>query len=288
MNEVIPPLAHWVHDLSPFLVEFPAGWPLGGIRWYGIAYIAGFAVAWWLLARYERKGLTSIHADQRSALFTALIIGVLLGGRLGYMLLYGLEDLLSNPASFFRVWEGGMASHGGMIGVALALIWFARTEGVHLLHVGDLVASVAPAGLFFGRIANFINGELWGTPTTQPWGVVFPESPPEVNPATGSFEVVARHPSQLYQAALEGLFLLAWCQWRIRRGALRTPGTVVSEFLILYGIVRIGAEFFREPDLGISLIFGMSRGQFYSIFLIAAGMVLKWRLVRKSWPCTND
>lgn len=281
-----PPLAaHWVHDLSPFLIEFPDGWPLGGIRWYGIAYLAGFGVAWWMLARYERKGLTPINADQRSALFTALIIGVLLGGRLGYMLLYGLGDLFSNPLTFFKVWEGGMASHGGIIGVALALVWFARTSGVNLLHVGDCIASVAPAGLFFGRIANFINGELWGTPSTVSWAVIFPDSPAIANHATGRFEIVARHPSQLYQAALEGLFLFAWCQWRIHRGALRTRGAIVSEFLILYGVVRIGAEVFREPDAGISLILGMSRGQFYSIFLILIGIALKIAIARKSRPC---
>lgn len=281
-----PAPSHWIHDLSPFLIEFPEGWPLGGIRWYGIAYLAGFAVAWWMLGRYERKGITPINADQRSTLFTALILGVLLGGRLGYMLLYGLGDLLANPLSFFRVWEGGMASHGGMIGVALGILWFARTQGVNWLHVGDCIASVAPAGLFFGRIANFINGELWGTPSQVPWAVVFPDSPPVINPDTGRFEFVSRHPSQLYEAALEGLFLLGWCQWRIRCGALRTPGAIVSEFLILYGVVRIGAEFFREPDVGISLILGMSRGQFYSLFLIAAGLALKGWIARKSRSCT--
>ena len=180
--------------------------------------------------------------------------------------------------SFFRVWEGGMASHGGFIGVAAALAWFGRSEKIPFLHLSDLVASVAPAGLFFGRIANFINGELWGTPTRVRWAVVFPNS---ADPGTPLHLVLPRHPSQLYEAALEGLVLFAFTQWRFWRSDIvrAQPGRLVGEFLIAYAIVRAIGESFREPDA--SLILGLSRGTFYSAFLVAAGLAL---ILRKPAP----
>jgi phosphatidylglycerol:prolipoprotein diacylglycerol transferase len=268
----------WVHDLSPFLFRFPQN-PLGleGIRYYGLAYLLGFLGAWWLLRCYDAKDRFKIDAETRSNLMTAVILGVLVGGRLGYMLLYDFSAFLANPLLFFRVDQGGMASHGGFAGVILALVWFARKR-YRLFELGDLIASVAALGLCLGRIANFINGELWGRVSQVSWAVIFPNSPPAYNPELGHFAPQPRHPSQLYEAALEGLLLFTFMQWRFWRN--RTPvGQLSGEFLMGYGVVRIIAECFREPDA--SLLFGMSRGQFYSIFMILAG-VLVIRIARKN------
>jgi len=164
-----------------------------------------------------------------------------------------------------------MASHGGFVGVMLALAWFARRRKMSFLHLGDLVVSTVPAGLFFGRLANFANGELWGNSATVPWAVIFPNSAP---PHTPLHLIVPRHPSQLYEAALEGLALFAFVQWRFWRGRLpeRQPGRLSGEFLVAYAVARAIGEIFREPDAG--LLFGLSRGTFYSIFLAAGGLAL--------------
>lgn len=260
---------YWVHDLSPFLVRFPEN-PLGidGIRYYGLAYLLGFVAAWALLRVYNAREKFSIDADARATLMTAVIIGVLGGGRLGYMLMYDLSAFLQNPLLILRVDQGGMASHGGFVGVLLALFWFARKQDCRLLDLGDVIVTLAPLGLCFGRIANFINGELWGRVTTVSWAVIFPDSPAAYNAVTHTFGQEPRHPSQLYQAALEGALLFAYVQWRFWRA--RPPmGQLGGEFLIGYGIVRIIGELFREPDA--ALIAGLSRGQFYSIFIILAG-----------------
>ena len=201
---------------------------------------------------------------------TAVILGVLLGGRLGYMVLYDWEAFLQNPLLFFRVDQGGMASHGGIIGVTIALIYFARKR-FRFLELSDSICSIAPLGLFFGRIANFINAELWGRPSSASWAVIFPQSPAFYNPDTGLFEPLARHPSQLYQAALEGGLLFAYLQWRFwfKRPSI---GMISGEFLCGYGILRSIGELFREPDA--SLIASMSRGQFYSLFMLVTGLLI--------------
>ena len=263
-----PPLAYWVHDLSPFLYKFTDTF---GIRYYGLAYLAGFATAWLLLQAYGRKGLTPLRGERVGDLMTALVIGVLVGGRLGYFLLYTPGALLRDPLTLFRVWDGGMASHGGFLGVAFALWWSGRTFALPWRHLGDLVVSVAPAGIFFGRIANFINGELWGKPSTVPWAVIFPES---AEPGTPAALIAPRHPSQLYAAALEGLLLLALTQWLVWKTPLlrRAPGRIAGVFLLGYAVVRAVDEIFREPDA--SLFFGLSRGTFYSLFLVIGGLAL--------------
>jgi len=263
------PLAYWVHDLSPFLGPH---WGNLGLRYYGLGYLLGFLAAWWLLVRYARAGRSQLLPEKIPDLMFALVIGVMLGGRLGSFLLYHPDQLLQDPLSFFRVWEGGMASHGGMLGVALALAWFSRKEHIRFLHLGDLITSVAPPGLLFVRIANFINGELWGKPAVVAWAVIFPASP---------YPRVPRHPSQLYEAALEGGVLLAFMQWRFWRSddVRQSPGRLSGEFLLAYAFVRAVGEVFREPDA--SLILGLSRGTFYSIFLVAAGLAL---ILRKSPP----
>ncbi len=268
---------YWIHDLSPFLLRFPEN-PLGleGIRYYGLSYLLGFLGAWWLLRFYNARGRFLIDADNRSTLMTAVILGVLVGGRLGYLILYDFAAFAANPLLFFRVDQGGMASHGGILGVSLALVWFARKR-YRLFELSDAIASITPLGLCFGRIANFINGELWGRVTNVSWAVIFPASPPVYDPASGVFAPEPRHPSQLYQALLEGALLFAYLQWRFWKQ--RPPvGQLSGEFLLGYGILRIIGECFREPDA--SLLFGLSRGQFYSIFLILAG-ALVIRLARR-------
>jgi phosphatidylglycerol:prolipoprotein diacylglycerol transferase len=256
------PLAYWVHDWDPFLIEFTNGI---GIRYYGLAYVFGLIGGAWLLIRYARAGRSQLRTDKVSDLMIALVLGVLIGGRLGSYFLYdGWQNFRSDPLGIFRVWEGGMASHGGFIGVTIALWWFGRHQQIPFRHLGDLVASVTPFGLLLGRIANFINGELWGKPATVPWAVIFPQSG----------DGLPRHPSQLYEAALEGALLLAYAQWRFwRSDVVRThPGRLAGEFLIGYAAVRAIGELFREPDA--DLILGLSRGTFYSIFLVGAGLVL--------------
>ncbi|MCX6938030.1 MAG: prolipoprotein diacylglyceryl transferase [Verrucomicrobia bacterium] len=262
------PLAYWVHDLSPFLIQFS---DTAGIRYYGLAYLAGFAAGWWLLNRYGRKGLTALNHERIADLMTALVIGVLVGGRLGYFLFYQPSELVRDPLIILRVWEGGMASHGGFLGVALALAWCARGFRMPWVHLGDLVASVAPAGIFFGRIANFINSELWGRPTRVPWAVIFPES---ARPGTPTLLIEPRHPSQLYAAALEGLLLLGLTQWLLWKTPWlrQKPGRITGVFLLAYAVVRAITELYREPDAG--LILGLTRGTFYSIFLVVGGLTL--------------
>lgn len=261
-------LAFWVHDLSPFAFRFSETF---GIRYYGLAYIAGFAAAWWLLARYSTRRLTPLNASQLGDLITALVIGVLIGGRLGYFVFYEPEVLLRAPLTLLKIWDGGMASHGGFIGVAAALWWVARATRLPWRHLADIIVSVAPAGLMFGRIANFINGELWGKPTRVPWAVIFPASEA---PDTPLHLMLPRHPSQLYAAALEGLVLLVFMQLLVWKTSLlrRSPGLISGWFLIGYALMRTVSELFREPDA--SLILGLSRGTFYSVFVAIAGLVL--------------
>lgn len=268
---------YWVHDLNPVIFQIS---DTLAVRWYGLAYVAAFIVAFGLLHLYWRKGRSPLGPPQQESLAMALILGVVIGGRLGYFLLYDLQALAGNPLVFFKVWEGGMASHGGFAGVAVAALWTARRQGIDALRLGDLIASVAAQGFFLGRMANFINGELWGKVTDLPWAVIFPQSAPEGMP----IELIpARHPSQLYQGMLEGLLLFGYMQlrfWTVRgRGkgeAAATksarPGHLTGEFLVFYGLARCVGELFREPDA--SLIMGMSRGAFYSLFVLLAGMVL--------------
>jgi phosphatidylglycerol:prolipoprotein diacylglycerol transferase len=266
----------WVHDWSPFLGPH---WGNIGIRYYGLAYLLGFVCAGWLLHRYALAGRSQLPSAKIADLIVIVVGGVMVGGRLGSFILYHPGQLIADPLSFFRVWEGGMASHGGFVGVGLAMWWFARSEKLPFLHVADLITSTAAAGLFFGRIANFINGELWGKPTTVPWAVIFPLS--EV-PGTPPRLMFPRHPSQLYEAALEGALLLAFMQWRFwRSDVVRSqPGRLSGEFLLFYAVARAICEIFREPDTDVTLILGLSRGTFYSTFLIVAGLILMVRRPR--------
>lgn len=257
----------WVHNLSPFLWKFPESWGdwgPGGIRWYGLSYLAGFVAAYYLLYLAYIKKRSPYDKEQILNLMTFQILGVLLGGRIGFALLYRTEELFQDPLMLFYVWQGGMASHGGFIGVILVTFWYARKSHQSFWPVADLIATIVPPGLLFGRVANFINGELWGKATTVPWGVLFPKAP---DFAQG----IARHPSQLYAAFLEGFLVFVFIQFRFWKSNVcqTSPGRLGGEFLIAYAMARILGEFFREPDA--SLIMGISRGQFYSIFLLLGG-----------------
>ena len=268
--------SHWVHDLSPFLIRFSENF---GIRYYGLAYVLGFVAAAWLMHLYARRGRSQIRGEMVTDVMTYIVVGVLVGGRLGYFLLYQTDWIFRDPLAFFRVWEGGMASHGGFVGVLVALAWWARKRGIPLLHVTDIVVTTAPLGLLFGRIANFINGELWGKVSYFKYAVIFPQS---AKPGTPVALIEPRHASQLYEAALEGAVLLALMQWRFWKSdvARAQPGRISGEFLIAYAVLRMIGEHFREPDA--SLLFGVSRGTFYSVFLIVAGLAL----IVKSRPTT--
>jgi phosphatidylglycerol:prolipoprotein diacylglycerol transferase len=264
-----PLFAYWVHQAHPFLIQFTENF---GIRYYGLAYLVGFIGAFWLMQLYHRAGRSPLNSDAVFELMTYLVLGVMVGGRLGNFLLYHPDELFHPPWAFFMVWKGGMASHGGFVGVILAVWLFARHQKLSFLQVTDVVVTTVPLGLMLGRIGNFLNGELWGKPATVPWAMIFPDS---------GDPLVPRHPSQLYEAALEGAVLLAFMQWRFwRSNAQRQPGRLSGEFLFGYAVLRAIGELFREPDA--SLIFGLSRGTFYSIFLIVVGAIL---IVRSKRTC---
>ena len=256
---------HWVHDLNPMIIDFGGGF---GLRWYGLAYLLGFLIGYWLLRRLRRRGLSPLTEEQEASAVGVLILGVILGGRLGYLLLYRFGEWTTDPFMVFRVWEGGMSSHGGFLGVAAACAWLTLRWRISFPVWADLLAFCVPAGLFLGRIANFINGELWGTVSRVPWAVVFPNSAP---PGTPLEAVPPRHPSQLYEALLEGLVLLAFTQWRVwKTPVLRTPGRLTGEFLLLYSAGRVLAEPVPEP--AAALVTGLPRGVFYTLFLVLLGV----------------
>ncbi len=260
MSVAAASFAYWTHNLDPVAIRFPEGWVLHGIHWYGLAYAAGFLVAAFLLSYWRRKGLTPVaSAVDESSLITAVMMGVVLGGRLGHVLLYAREEFLADPAMVFRVWQGGMASHGGFLGVILAAIWFSQTRKVSFLKVGDLLCAMAPAGILFGRLANFVNAELVGRSSQVAWAVIFPHEGPE-----------PRHPSQLYEALGEGLLPLLWVLWRFPQKL--SPGRLAGEFLLIYSAARFASEFFRLPEDGY--IFGLTAGQFWTLPLALLGLCL--------------
>lgn len=280
-------------DISPNLVSFELfGFEIA-LRWYALAYIVGILFGWWIVLRAIRTpslwaGEPPLTAEQVERLLTWIILGVILGGRLGYVLFYDLPTYLADPLQIVRVWEGGMSFHGGFAGVVVAGIWFCRREGIPMLSMGDLLAIAAPVGLMLGRLANFINAELWGRPTDLPWGVIFPGTAAQTCPHLVG--LCARHPSQLYQAALEGLLLALVLFWlAFRRGWFKRPGAVMGVFLTGYGIARFVVEFFRQPDaqfvsegnpVGLALHWGgwgLTMGQILSLPMIAIGL---WFILR--------
>jgi phosphatidylglycerol:prolipoprotein diacylglycerol transferase len=293
--------AYYVHDLSPFLFEIRSGI---GVRWYGLSYLAAFWVAWLVLVQFSRKGFCEIPTAKLGDFVLWLgMFGVILGGRLGYMLLYDFNGWIADPVSILRVWDGGMASHGGITGVALYSLWYARRHTISWRGLGDNLVVVAPVGLFFGRVANFINGELYGRSSNVAWAVQFPQEirsmpyPAQdeivagaaaMNPAWNSVPAIElasrtapqlreyladvltpRHPSQIYEGVLEGLILFLVLWW-IRTHIRLRDGVITGIFFISYAVLRIVGELFREPDAPLTGPF--TRGQFLSLFLILIGL----------------
>jgi phosphatidylglycerol---prolipoprotein diacylglyceryl transferase len=248
-------------QIDPVLIHIG---PLA-IRWYALAYIFGIVIGWRYVRRLVQRPGWRIAADELDDLLLYVTLGIVLGGRLGYVLFYRPGFYLANPGEALAVWEGGMSFHGGLIGVALALVLFAWRRERSLLDISDAVCAAAPIGLFLGRLANFINGELFGRVSDVPWAMVFPRGGPE-----------PRHPSQLYEAGLEGLVLfavMAYFAWQPRDP--RAAGRLTGIFFIGYGLARSFAELFREPDAHLGfLLGGLTMGQLLSVPLVLAGIFL--------------
>jgi phosphatidylglycerol:prolipoprotein diacylglycerol transferase len=252
-------------DIDPVLIS------LGPfqVRWYGLAYVAGFIVAGLVMRSLVKRWNIKLTDDDLLDIILVGVVGLVLGARIGYVLFYGAGSYWANPLSILAFWDGGMSFHGGLAGILLAGWWVARRKGVSPLRLFDLGAVGAPIGIFFGRIANFINGELWGRPTSVPWGMVFPRAP----------DSLPRHPSQLYEALLEGLviFLVLWVLSRVKRA----EGLYIGTLLALYAVFRTFVEFFREPDVQLGFIVGpFTMGQLLTLPLFVAGAWLVWRAVK--------
>jgi phosphatidylglycerol:prolipoprotein diacylglycerol transferase len=237
------------------------------IRWYALAYVAGILAGWWLARRIAGtkelwSGRTPISAVDVDDVIVWCALGIVLGGRLGYVLFYQPAYYAAHPLEIFVLWRGGMSFHGGFIGTVLALVLFAWRRRIPVLSMLDLAAIVTPIGLFLGRLANFVNGELWGRPADVPWAVVFPHAGP-----------LPRHPSQLYEAALEGILLFLILYFAMHRGALARPGLIGGLFVGGYGVMRILGELFREPDAQLGFLAGgLTMGMLLSLPMVAIGL----------------
>lgn len=255
----------------------PVAFSIGpvAVRWYGIAYVVGILGAWLLAERLvacPKLWPGNLAPMSKAALGDFIVwatVGIVIGGRLGYALIYDLDRSLAEPLSVLEIWHGGMSFHGGLLGTIIAMIVYSRRHGIRTWSLVDTVASVAPLGIFFGRIANFINGELWGRPSDAPWAMVFPTGGP-----------LPRHPSQLYEAMVEGLLLFLLLQLiAYRTPALKKPGQVAGIFACGYGVARIFSELFREPDANIGYVSGgwLTMGMLLSLPVIIAGIWAIWR-----------
>jgi phosphatidylglycerol---prolipoprotein diacylglyceryl transferase len=292
-----PSLSFMLPDFDPVvhIGSFALQWGPLAIRWYALAYLAGIALGWYYGTRLLKNaglwpgGRAPIEPLKFDDMVLWLALGIILGGRLMYVLVYNLPETLRNPASVLVLWEGGMSFHGGFLGVVVAGILFARAEKLDLtriLGIGDVLASVAPIGLGLGRLANFINGELWGRPTSVPWGVVFCNEHTRTlyNGGCGPAGFVARHPSQLYEAALEGVFLFAaaFLLGRVYK-QFKRPGLVWGVFMLGYGLSRILLENVRNPDEQLSQFvqtFHITMGMLLSLPMVGAGAWLIWRALK--------
>ena len=241
------------------------------IRWYALAYIGGIVLGWIYarsLVKKERLwgGPAPITLVQLDDFILWVTIGIIVGGRTGYVLFYNPAHFVQHPAEILQLWNGGMSFHGGFLGCVAAVMVFARKNGISILSLGDITTAVAPIGILLGRIANFINSELWGRPadSSVPWAMVFPNGGP-----------LPRHPSQLYEAGLEGILLFLVLAVIIRMGALKRPGLIVGSFIAIYGLARITGEFFREPDPQLGFLWGgLTMGMLLSVPMIIAGAIL--------------
>ena len=275
----------------PFLlINFPVFDPVAisfgpfAIRWYALANIGGIVIGW-IYARSLLKneklwgGPAPISLVQLDDFILWVTVGIILGGRTGYVLFYNLPFFIQHPLEIFELWKGGMSFHGGFMGCVIAVIWFARTNKVPILSLGDITTAVGPIGLFLGRIANFINGELWGRPADPdlPWAMIFPTGGP-----------VPRHPSQLYEAGLEGILLFSVLAVLIRLGALKRPGLILGAFIAIYGLARITGEHFREPDPQLGFLWGgLTMGMLLSVPMVIAGIIIIVWAWRRRTPQTR-
>jgi phosphatidylglycerol:prolipoprotein diacylglycerol transferase len=281
-------------DLSPDLVSITIFGIEMALRWYALAYIVGILIAWRLCVVAVRRATLwenqtpPMTPAQIEDLLTWIILGIILGGRLGFVLFYQPAYYAQNPLEILRIWQGGMAFHGGLLGVVTAAWLYVRRHRLAALSVADLVAHSVPAGLLLGRLANFVNAELWGRPTDLPWGVIFPGAAAQDCPGVAG--LCARHPSQLYEALLEGVLLGALLLWMAyRRGAFKYPGRIAGTFFAGYGLARFLVEFVRQPDaqfvtpgnpLGLAWQiggYGLTMGQILSLPMIALGLLLVLR-----------
>lgn len=271
----------YLHQIDPIIFS------LGPVKlhWYGLMYLLAFITAWWLgRLRASQGRLPGVNADAFSDLLFYAMLGVVLGGRIGYVLFYGFGTFLDNPLSIFKVWEGGMSFHGGLLGVMAAALWWSRKHRLHFFDTMDFVAPLVPPGLGFGRLGNFIGAELWGKQTHSDWGVIFPTDPAlrhldalqlQAQYAAGALAPFARHPSQLYQAFLEGLVMFA-VLWLVSRKP-RPRYLVSGLFALMYGVFRFIVEFVRVPDEGMYVAFGwLTKGQILSVPLVLLGLYLLW------------
>jgi len=245
------------------------------LRWYSLAYLAGIFIGYWYLLKLIKQPGSPMARRHADDLVFYAALGIILGGRIGYVLFYNLSYYLQNPVDILKLWDGGMSFHGGMVGTVLGILYLSRKEKLQWLRVHDYVACCVPFGLFFGRLANFVNHELWGAPANVPWAVRFPEI------MDGMLVVgPARHPTQLYEAILEGVVLfaiLAWMFWKTQ--ARYEPGKLVGAFTFFYGLFRFLIEFVREPDaqlVGFANSTGLHMGQWLSLPMIILGAWLMW------------
>jgi phosphatidylglycerol:prolipoprotein diacylglycerol transferase len=255
------------------------------IRWYALAYIGGIVLGW-IYARALVKneplwgGAAPMTLPQLDDFILWVTVGIILGGRTGYVLFYNLPFFIQHPAEIFELWKGGMSFHGGFMGCVVAVMWFARWNGISILSLGDITTAVGPIGLFLGRLANFINGELWGRPAdpSLPWAMIFPGGGP-----------LPRHPSQLYEAGLEGILLFTVLAVMIRFGALKRPGLILGGFIALYGLARIAGEHFREPDPQLGFLWGgLTMGMLLSVPMVIAGAIIIVAAWRRKSPNKTD
>ena len=260
-------------------VAFSIGWFV--IRWYALAYIGGIVLGWIYarsLVKKERLwgGPVPITLVQLDDFILWVTLGIIVGGRTGYVLFYNPAFFIQHPAEIFQLWNGGMSFHGGFLGCVAAVMLFARKNDISILSLGDITTAVGPIGLFLGRLANFINSELWGrtADASVPWAMVFPNGGPD-----------PRHPSQLYEAGLEGIVLFAILAVMIRMGALKRPGLILGSFIAIYGLARITGEFFREPDPQLGFLWGgLAMGMLLSVPMIIVGAILIMMAWRRKAP----
>jgi phosphatidylglycerol:prolipoprotein diacylglycerol transferase len=269
----------------PFLlIDFPVFNPVAialgpvVIRWYALAYIGGIVLGWIYARSLIKKdrlwdGPAPITLPQLDDFILWVTLGIIVGGRTGYVLFYNLPFFIAHPAEILELWKGGMSFHGGFMGCVIAVMWFARNNNISIPSLGDITTAVGPIGLFLGRLANFINSELWGrhADPSLPWAMIFPNGGP-----------LPRHPSQLYEAGMEGILLFTVLAVMIRMGALKRPGLILGSFIMIYGFARIAGEFFREPDPQLGFLWGgLTMGMLLSVPMIIVGAIIIVAAIRR-------